>query len=76
MERVGGCRIQQLDCTVAVHREFSRRAATGSRAGCEDHSVTSDDDRRDLVDGRVLENADRRNYARCSQVLGLCRVAD
>lgn len=74
--RVGGCRIEQLDRTVPVHREFSRRAATRSGAGCEDHSVTSADYRRDSVDGCMLEIADRRNYAGCSQVLSVCRVAD
>ena len=50
----GGCRLEQLDRTVAIHGEFSGRAAARSRAGRENDGVTSANRRRDLVDGRVL----------------------
>jgi hypothetical protein len=76
MARVAGRRIEQLDRTVTIHRKFSRRVATRSRAGCENDGVTSANRRGDLIDWRVLEIADLRNYAHCTQVFNLSWVAN
>ena len=76
MRRVDGRRIEQLDRTVTIHRKFSRRAATRSRARCEDNGVTSANRCGDLVDGRVLEITDLRMYARRTQVVGVRWVAN
>jgi hypothetical protein len=49
---VGGA--QQLDRSVAIHRQLATGPATGSSAGGEDHSVCALDRGGDLLDTRAL----------------------